>query len=338
MSKHVFVSPIAGTAANVGLGNASDFWGDTAGEVSIWSLDTGANLTANFVSNAGIIVPSKFQITQCTTASTMPYVSPIIDSKRVKKIIYREGTAAVAAATSAVTISANTASAKYGLKIVEKAVGYDYNNFLTPRTPSTYNRAGKVYTYMFESGATTSAAIICQGLVDAINADTEGIVTAALSSTSDITITAREEFTVFEVIDMGAGGEAGFTTTGATALAATWAGTHGRGDGKIVASEEQESLGYRTGLHNRLHLPQNSSTAIPLFTDATQTYDAIQFEIDWSGNNDKAMPGNDTLNITWYFDASSTTGGNIDEVFAGGGANGCATYAVGTDGLILFRR
>lgn len=342
MATQIFVMTTAGTPANTGFGSNAAFDGNSAGEVGLWSLDLGDHIDGGSAAQALVtdaeIVPTRFQITQMT--STIPYASPIIDSSRVRKITYKVAVPAVAATTSGTnTVSLTTADAQVGIKIVEKASPVDYNNFLNPRFPKIYDRVGKVHTYHYtlpSSGAT--AASTCQGVVDAINADPEAIVTASLANTSDITIAAKDINTGFQIIDMGLAGVDGYTGLTYSAgsdISGVYAGTPSVGDGVMVASEEQKNLGYQTGYHNRLHLPQTPSD---LYAVAGTDYDCITLFIDQPEGGKKSAVGNDELIIKIFFTAAAAASGtNIDGIFQGGTIASSLTWAEGTDSTLYTR-
>ena len=114
--------------------------------------------------------------------------------------------------------------------------------------------------------------------------------------------------------------------TGVTSgLAATTAASMGVDTAKQALSEEQKYLGYKTGFHNRLHLPQ---TVTPLYADAAKTYDVITIEYH-NGNDKGSKVGNDLCSAVLYIpsgwaDGSSTLDlcmtGNIPIIASGGTA------------------
>jgi len=341
MSKLVFVDTQADGAGWVFNDNAA-FGGGTTGVVGIWAIE-GSNVpgdhmhaTADVIVGAGGIIPTKFQIDQVVNSgNSMPYASPIIHSSDVKRITYTGYDAGAKAATSASTFDVQVVGNTFGIKIVTKGGANTVYTEFTDPTTDYHARTGQVFNYEHKATVTT-AATNAQAIVDAINNDEASPVTATIS-TADVTITAKDYDTSFQVIDLNTSDSGTYTAIAmdADTLVGTFAADHGYGN-LWQAKAEERQYGYQTGLHNRLWLPQTPT----YFSDSASasTFDILTFEID--RNYRDGAPGNDSLQIDIYIPSGAAAGGSLNEQFVGAGTGAGTTWAAPGAGVthILYTR
>jgi len=322
MAKHVFVEGLAASfAATYDLGNNSNFNGNGIGELGVWSLDlsdhldgtTGGQevLLGTIAAGTQAIIPSRFQITQNTTANR-PYASPIIERGRLKRITYTPFLTSVTATTGSVAQTAYAAGKTHSIKIV-KLSGYDnYEEFLNP-SGSYDDRTPQIRNYSCtHSGGNLTASIAAMG--DAINNDAGAFVTAAYT-TSNITFTAKDKGTSFQVIDVSVELDA----TNGLAVAAGSLGkfvyTAGSGDGYKAVEAEKKSRFHGQGSMNRVHFANTPE----MFASAAQDYDILRFECD-NGIQGDTSARKDQLTIEMWMPAAldvSNGGCFIDSMFIG---------------------
>jgi len=322
----------------------------TAGAVGIWSLNgSGANVendrlhaTGDVVVASGAITPKEFQITQSRGDGNMPYCSPIINRRDVVswKIHHYNATVAATIGGAGATFDTQVVGDTFGIKIIAKPAAAVYEEFINPSFDD-YNYTGKLYS--FEHTATvTTAADNCQAIVDAINADENCPVSASIS-TADITLTAKDKWTTFEVIDLGGTGSSSTYTAinfaGTDTIVGRATPTVGTGNGWQAVSAEKLSEGYRGGNHNKLHLPMTER-----YASLTETYDVMEIVLEHSGAragmNFANHPGNDSLTIEIYIPSGWTDGGGaLNEQFAGGGLGAAAASGTSAGAtVVLYER
>jgi hypothetical protein len=326
MSKLVFVDSTASATAAYTFATNAAFNGNATGLIGIWSLDLGDHIggasAAECLLNTSGIIPSRFMITQSTgtTVENRPYASGVIYREAVKRITF---TPYLTGAKKVDTLTPVTGTdGTLEIKIVNRMNGhiFDYNEFVSPSSTS-YARQSEIRRVSCAVASTDSATTICNNLRAAIVALNEGgnsPLPFVGSGTSTCIMTAKDFGDDYAMTVTQATG----VTTG---LAATTAAAIGVGTAKQALSDEQKYLGYKTGFHNRLHLPQ---TVTPLYADAAKTYDVITIEYYNAGDKGVKV-GNDLCTAVLYIpsgwaDGSSTLDlcltGNIPIIASGGTA------------------
>ena len=297
---------------NVSDGAATDLYTDTpSGGTTQW-------------------IKSQLQVVQGRTTGN-PLASPIINTRDIVRLDWKEHVTAVKAGnTTTDTISNTNNSTRFAIKVILKYVGpiNDYSEFASPTSAKELSdRVGEIRNYEYVSDASATAAEICQGLVDAVNADAGAFVTAALANTSDFSITAKEYGTSFQVIDDS--DTAITVSAGAvTNIFTTHAPTVGVGNGFQVLSDEKKCQA-RYGHLNRLYLPKTAET----FAQSTYKYHCldITYRHNWP-NSTGIAPAGELNTMRIYIGDSSTAmvhgDTSLDEMFMDQGAV--------TDKTILF--
>ena len=269
-------------------------------------------------------IKSRVQVVQGRTTGN-PLSSPIINTRDIVRLDWKEHVVASKAVTTNVTVNAVANSTRYGLKLVLKHVG-TVNNYGEYADPSYQlnDRINEIRNYEMTTDATGTVAEIATDLVAAINADTAAFVTAASAGAGQIQITAKDYGSVFQVIDDG---DATLAYASGT-LVGSWAGVEGVGNGWQVLNDEKKCQG-RYGHLNRLYLPKTAET----FAQSTYKYHAldITYRHNWP-NSTGIAPAGELNTIRIYIGDSSTAmvhgDTSLDEMFMDAGAV--------TDKTILF--
>ena len=336
MAKHVFVEGLAGSfAATYDLGNNAAFNGNGIGELGVWSLDLSDHLdgstagqevlTGGLAAGTTAIIPSRFQITQNTTADR-PYASPIIERERIKKIQFDQFVAAVKA-TTASTAVAYSAGKTHSIKIV-KLTGYDnYEEFLNP-TGSYDDRVNQVRNYTV-THATSQAATI-QALVDAINNDAGAFVSATKDSGTEMTITAKDFGTCFKVVDASVALDATNGLAFPAGLVGSFVYTAGVGAGHKAVEAEKKSRFHGQGSMNRIHYANTPE----MFALASRSYCILTIECDGGVRQDATNAKDNLIIEMWMPSVLDVSDGacKIDAMFVGlvdgtGAASSTILYA-----------
>ena len=319
MAKHVFVDAAATATAAYTFGTNTNFNGNGVGELGVWSLDIADHLdgSAGQELNKGTIaagtqsiIPSKFQITQNTTANR-PYASPIIDRSKVKRITYTPFLTSAQATTGSVTF-AYSAGKTHSIKIV-KLSGYDnYEEFLNP-TGSYDDRISQVRNYTV-THATSQAATI-QAMVDAINNDAGAFVSATKDSGTQMTITAKDLGTNFKVVDASVELDATNGLAFPAGLVGNFTYTAGTGDGFKAVEAEKKSRFHVAGSGNRIWF----HNAPEMFADASKDYDIITIECDNGVQGDTGARKDDLCIELWIPAGMDVSEGacKVDAIFVG---------------------
>lgn len=275
-------------------------------------------------------IKSRVQFAQGRTSGN-PLASPIINTRDIVRVDWKEHVTAVKAGnTTTDTISNTNNSTRFAIKVILKYVGpvNDYSEYASPSNAKELaDRIGEIRNYEYVSDASATAAEICQGLVDAVNADTAAFVTAALANTSDFSITAKEYGTSFQVIDDS--DTAITVSAGATTnIFTSHAPTVGVGNYEQALSDEKKCQG-RYGHLNRLYLPKTAETF------ATRTWKYHVLDVTYRHNHPNSTgiaPAGELNTIRIYIGDSATAmvhgDTSLDEMFMDQGAV--------TDKTILF--
>tara|TARA_R110002012_G_scaffold1863_9_gene9016 strand:- start:23838 stop:24869 length:1032 start_codon:yes stop_codon:yes gene_type:complete len=325
MAKHVFVGVPTGTPANFAFNVSTTFAGG-AGLIGIWNPDKGTggdNLAGtgageNFVTSTTALAAGmrRFQIAQGTT-SGYPYGTGLIEAGAVKRVRAQMHLASVKATTTPVTIVQQN-NRVGSFKIVKLAAPVaNYNEFESP-TGSYDDRVDQIRNYAFSFDATTLATS-CANIAAVVNADTGSFVTAAATGTQ-VTLTAKDDGTSFQVIDTSllidpTNGIA-MSTWGA-ALAGTFGFTEGVGNGWQAVAAEKTQQHHRSAFHNRISFAQQPE----LFASAANTYDVVTITCQHQGNKSAvkdATNDRDQYCIEIYLPSGWTdAGGVMDAMFTG---------------------
>jgi len=249
-------------------------------------------------------VKSRVQFVQGRTTGN-PLASPIINTRDIVRVDWKEHVTAVKAGnTTTDTISNTNNNTRFAIKVIVKYIGAinDYSEYANPTNAKELSdRTGEIRNYEYVSDATATAAEICQGLVDAVNADKGAAVTAALANTSDFTITAKEFGTSFQVIDDS--DTAITVSAGAvTNIFKVHAPVVGVGNYAQALSDEKKTQG-RYGHLNRLYLPKTAETF------ATKTWKYHVMDITYRHNHPNSTgiaPAGELNTIRIYIGDSST--------------------------------
>ena len=303
--------------ANADVVNAHTMAALTVGEIGIYKDGTNSStVTAKVdetVTGAPQWIVDQIQIAQGRTTGN-PIASPIINTRDIVRLEWKKFVASAAAANTEATIS-STANNTYGLKIITKFVGHilDYDEYANPSN-FLNDRVGEIKNYSFTSTAGTADGI-ADGLIAAINADSKAVVTASQTGAGKILLTAKDNGTVFQVIDDG-------VTLGGVALAfsantciGTFTPTTGVGNPEQVLSDEKKIQG-KYGHHNRMYFPRTAET----FMTAGHEYHRcdIFYKHNWPNSTGIAPAGE--LNILRiYVGASSELAHGsttLDTIFA----------------------
>lgn len=321
MAKHVFVGVATGTPANFALNVSSTFAGPV-GILGIWDPDLGGaggdylNGTGaeKFVTAANTLAVgmNRFQIVQGTTDG-YPYGTGLLKAAAVKTVRSQMYLASAKATSGAVTI-VQQAGRTGSFKIVKKAMYSDYEEFLNP-TGSYDDRVDQIRNYSFAFGA--SLAATCTAIAKVVNDDLGAFVSAVATGTQ-VTLTAKDNGTSFQVVDQSvlidpALGIA-MSTWGA-ALSGSFGFTEGCGNGWQAIMAEKKSLHHKTGYMNRTAFP---FTAPETFAVAAGTYDVITIHLDGGVRQDATNAQDDQV-IELYLPAGWTDAGTgvIENHFTG---------------------
>jgi len=290
--------------ANADVVNATAMGSLASGRIGVYKNGTNSStVTAKVdetVAGAPQWIVDQVQFAQGRTAGN-PIASPIIDTAEIVRVEWTAFVASAAAANTEATIS-STANNTYGLKLILKYTGHinDYDEYANPSN-SLNDRLGEIRNYSFTSTAGTADGI-ADGLIAAINADSKAIVTASQTGAGKILLTAKDQGSVFQVIDDG-------VTLGGVALAfsantciGSFAPTTGVGNYAQVLSDEKKVQG-KYGHHNRLYLPRTAETYA---TTAYQYHRCdVLYRHNWP-NSTGIVPAGE-LNVIRIYVADSST-------------------------------
>tara|TARA_R110002051_G_scaffold316701_3_gene396682 strand:+ start:5689 stop:6699 length:1011 start_codon:yes stop_codon:yes gene_type:complete len=320
MAKHVFVGVATGTAANFAL-NVSTTFAGAAGIIGIWNPDQGTGGdylngtgTEKFVTSAGALAAglNRFQVVQGTT-NGYPYATGLLESMRVKSVRSQMYLVSAKATTTAVTIVQQ--ALKVGsFKIVKKAMYSDYNEFLSP-TGDYDDRVDQIRNYSFSFGANLAATTTA--IAKVVNDDLGAFVSAVATGTQ-ITLSAKDNGTSFQVIDtsvlLDATNGIAMSTWGA-ALAGSFGFTEGSGNGWQAIMAEKKSLHHKAAYHNRTSFPY---TEPEMFAVAAGTYDVVTVHLDGGIRQDATNAKDDQI-VELYLPAGWTDAGTgvIENHFTG---------------------
>jgi hypothetical protein len=245
-------------------------------------------------------IKSRVQVVQGRTAGN-PLASPIINTRDIVRLDWKEHVLAVKAVTTNVTINAVANSTRYALKLVLKHVGAvsNYGEYVSP-SYQINDRINEVRNYEFTTTGvgTATVAEIAAGLTAAISADSNAFVTAANATGAQLQITAKDYGSVFQIIDDG---DTALSYASGT-LVGSWAGIEGVGTGWQVLNDEKKCQG-RYGHLNRLYLPMTAET----YANSTYLYHCldITYRHNWP-NSTGIAPAGELNTIRIYLADSST--------------------------------
>ena len=297
--------------ANAILSNNEAFSALSSGEVGLFG--NGTNVSDGAVGDVyvdqsptghHVWLKDKLQIAQ-GRASGNPIASPIINTSQITRVDWKEHVTAVKAGnTTTDTISNTNNSTRFAIKAVLIAVGpvNNYGEFIAPtNSKDLADRVGEVRNYEYVSDASATAAEICQGLVDAINADTGAFITASLANTSDFSVIAKDYGTVYRLIDDS--DTAITVSAGAvTNIFTTHLPTEGVGNHWQVKNDEQKCQG-KLGHHNRMYLPMTADTWAQ--TDWKYHCIDIHYKHNWPNSTGIAPAGE--INVARIYIGDSST-------------------------------
>ena len=253
-------------------------------------------------------IPTQIQFAQGRAAGN-PIASPLIDTSQITRLDFttytapaKAGNGVGGAGAGTETISNTNNSTRFAIKAILIAVGpvTNYSEYTSP-SYKLNDRVGEVRNYEFTSDASATPAEICQGLVDAINNDTNAFITAALANTSDFGVLAKDHGTVFKLIDDS--DTAITVSAGAVGdIFTTHVPTEGVGAGWQVIDDELKCQG-RYGHLNRLYLPMTAAT----YGNSTWAYHRldIQYKHNWPNSTGIAPSGE--LNTVRMYIGDGTT-------------------------------
>jgi hypothetical protein len=311
----------------------------TASNVNVWDVDAGTNFSAT----TNMMGRKRIQITQ-TMPSGNCIASPIIDTKDIKRINYREWTSVVPnVQVQTVTWSGlPTASKAVMVRIALRTAPTDYNSFAAP-TAAGNDLSGGGYTFPlvgnFAAGrmifnievpAGTYADTTAFGnyVRNAIAANPTLNAIFATSGTSTLVLTARHYGVDFDLtVQYSDGSTNNFVTSIVATMAAAAAASN-----YIVALGDEKKQRARYGNFNRMYFP----FAFPEFAQPGFKYDVIeiQYAHNWPSSTGIARAGElNTIRIyagtgsTALSYAGASTGSELAFVFG---------YTGGTDSEQLF--
>lgn len=253
-------------------------------------------------------IPHTIQLAQGRTSGN-PLATPLIKTADITRLDFtlhaapaKAGNCAACAAAGTETISNTNNSTRFAIKAILKAVGpvTNYTEYTDP-SYKLNDRVGEVRNYEYTSDASATAAEICQGLVDAINADDNAFITAALANTSDFSVSAKDHGTVYQLIDDS--DTAITVSAGAVGdIFTTHVPTEGVGMGWQVIDDEKKCQG-KYGHQNRLWLPKTAET----FGNSTWAYHRldIQYRHNWP-NSTGIAPSGELNTVRMYIGDSAT--------------------------------
>ena len=320
MAKHVFVGVATGTPANFAL-NVSTTFAGPAGILGIWNPDQGTggdylNGTGaeKFVTAANSLAlgMNRFQFVQGTTDG-YPYGTGLLESARVKSVRSQMYLASAKATSGAVTV-VQQAGRTGAFKVVKKAMYSDYEEFLNP-TGDYDDRVDQIRNYAFSFGINLAAS--CAAIAKVVNDDLGAFVSAVATGTQ-VTLTAKDNGTSFQVIDTSVLIDptlgVAMSTWGA-ALSGSFGFTEGAGNGWQAIMAEKKSLHHKTGYMNRTATP---FTPPETFAVATGTYDVITICLDGGIRQDATNAKDDQI-VELYLPAGWTDAGTgvIENHFTG---------------------
>jgi len=317
MAKIVMVSPVASTAANVGVQASGTTYLATgthgAGTIGIWCVAAGASTAGSYLdgsphfNNAGTIAPESFTFVQFKTTGPH-FSSPLLYKKDLKNIVYTPYTEPEKQIDT--WTPTNAASKSFAVRLIVRSSGLaDGGAYLEQSEPSddSLERVGQVFYYEHTTAASgSSATTICNAIRDQINDNPNSPFVA--SGTATLIITTKNFGTAFDSIDAS---ESGVTAS----WAATNAIVEGFGGYHQVASAERLAEGYH-GYHNRLSRKQDGS--LERHASSALGYDCITLEFDTqSGNGVNNAVKYDPMIVELYFDKDwADSGSNLNTTFA----------------------
>lgn len=310
----------------------------TASNVNVWDVDAGTNFVA-----AALTTKKRIQITQ-TMPSGNCIASPIIDTKDIKRINYREWTSVVPnVAVNTIDFGTPNSSKNVMLRIALRTAPTIYNDFANP-TNSYNDLTGEGYTFPLVGNFAAGRMIFNIEVAASVHGGSEtALVTAAYnavlanptlkaifkptdSGTSGLVLTARHYGVAFDVTSQYSDGSGVVGAVTPSYAAATAASNY------IVALSDEKKQRARYGNFNRMYFP----FAFPEFAQPGYKYDVIeiQYAHNWPSSTGIARAGElNTIRIyagtgsTALSYAGASTGTELATVFG---------YTGGTDSEQLF--
>lgn len=267
----------------------------TASNVNVWNVDTGSNIVTNLTA----VAIKRIQITQ-TMPSGNCIASPIIDTKDIKRINYRQWTSVVPKVqVQTVTWSgAPTASKAVMIRIALRTAPTDYNSFASP-TAAGNDLSGGGFTFPlvgnFAAGrmifnievpaGTYTTTTLGDYVRTAIAANPTLNAIFVTSGTSTLVLTARHYGVDFDLIAQYSDGSTNNFVTSVVSTMANGAAA----SNYLVALGDEKKQRARYGNFNRMYFP----VAFPEFAQPGYKYDVIeiQYAHNWPSSTGIARAG-----------------------------------------------